>query len=143
MRETKNIFLRNMLILMSIIFLIGHVSAICCELTLEEGICIDVADDQYCDDDYRIDRTTACESTQYCDPTGTCVNNKDGTCMPSSSAACDPANGGFWRRKIISQTLMQSQNVKLVAVSQERVLHLYRELLVLQEQQLKESHQIL
>ncbi len=82
------------------IFLVGFVSAVCCERTIGEGgtgggVCLDVGDRQYCDPDYRIDDTTACESTQYCS-TGTCVNNAEGTCAISSSSACDPNLGGFW-----------------------------------------------
>ncbi len=76
------------------IFLVGFVSAVCCERTVDEGVCVDVGDEQYCDDTYRID-DTACESTQYCS-TGTCVNNAEGICMTSSSSACDPNLGGYW-----------------------------------------------
>ena len=77
-----------------IIFLANNINAICCEQTLDEGICLNVGDRGYCNEDYRID-DTACESTQYCS-TGTCVNNVEGICISSSSAACDPSLGGYW-----------------------------------------------
>ena len=104
MRKLKKIFLSGILLGILIIFSVNTVSAVCCERTIVVngvggGTCVDVADDQYCDDEYRIDKTTACASTQYCNPTGTCVNNKDGTCMISSSAACNPDLGGFWREE--------------------------------------------
>ena len=95
----KKIFLKKeilMVVLTSaiIIFLASNISAICCEQTLDGGICLDVGDRQYCNNTYRID-DTACESTQYCS-TGTCVNNAEGTCISSSSTACDPSLGGYW-----------------------------------------------
>ena len=79
------------------IFLVGFVSAVCCERTIDAGICLDVGDAQYCNSNYRID-DTACESTQYCS-TGTCVNNAEGTCAISSSSACDPNLGGYWEEE--------------------------------------------
>ncbi len=100
MRETKKIFLTGILLGVLIIFSVNIVSAICCERTIgvagaEGGICVDVGDVQYCNDEFRIGETTACESTTWCKE-GTCVNNVEGTCMPSPSAACDPSLGGYW-----------------------------------------------
>jgi hypothetical protein len=94
MRELKKIFLTGVLLGVLIIFSINIVNAICCEQTTDSGICLNVGDEQYCNDEFRI-ADTACESTQYCS-TGTCVNNAEGTCMVSSSATCDPNLGGYW-----------------------------------------------
>ncbi len=97
MKNLKKIFLTGILLGILIIFSINIISAICCERTEDGGICLDVGDEQYCDDAYRID-DTACESTQYCS-TGTCVNNAEGTCAISSSSACDPNLGGYWEEE--------------------------------------------
>ncbi len=96
-REFKKIFLKGILLGIFIIFSLNIVSAICCEMTINGGICLDVGNSQYCNQNYRID-DTACESTQYCS-TGTCVNNAQGTCMASSSTACNPNLGGYWYDK--------------------------------------------
>ncbi len=72
----------------------SNVNAVCCERTLDGGICLDVSDSIHCNNLFRWE-DTACESTTYCKD-GTCVNVADGTCMPSSDSACDSSRGGFW-----------------------------------------------
>ena len=92
-------------ILLISVFLLSNISAVCCEKTISTTVqgksvggawCQDVADANQCDvtNGLRKD-STACESTKYCS-TGTCVNSKSGTCLPSSKTRCDTSLGGYW-----------------------------------------------
>lgn len=82
------------------ILLIGIVSAAtyCCEKTTgsNPAFCQNVNDKTQCDSNYKI-LSTPCASTSFC-ASGTCVNQKEGTCMPSTQTVCT-ANGGFWSSK--------------------------------------------
>ena len=99
MKSLKKIIFAGILI----IFLVSFASAICCEKTVSGGTCLDVGSQSSCNSAFRIDNT-ACESTEYCS-TGTCINNVQGTCVPSSQSACDSTLGGYW----------QSENSKDIA----------------------------
>jgi hypothetical protein len=86
------------------IFLIGIVSATgyCCERTAgsNPAWCQYVTSQSSCDPAFQ--KTSAyCEATSYC-KTGTCVNQQEGTCMPSTESVCTE-NNGFWSDKSKSE----------------------------------------
>jgi hypothetical protein len=83
--------------LILVIFLIGIVSAanFCCEKTVgtNPSWCQNVNSEASCDANFQ--KTSAyCEATSYC-KVGTCINQQEGTCMPSTKSVCED-NGGSW-----------------------------------------------
>lgn len=96
--KNKNIILFGIVIFL-IVLLAGLTSAICCEKTIvrDDGTggipCADVIDEAVCDDNLRVSQT-GCQATGYC-KTGTCVNDQQGTCLPSSQSVCNN-EGGSW-----------------------------------------------
>jgi len=81
------------------IFLIQIISAAtyCCEKTSIEGAwCQNVNNQTNCDTTFTIS-PAFCEATLYC-KTGTCINQDEGTCMPSTEKACT-SGGGYWSEK--------------------------------------------
>ena len=104
--NSKSLFLVGITIFLAVIFS-GLISAVCCEKTvdldlvtsgIQGGPCMDIVSVDDCDDNFRIEPNTACESTTYCS-IGTCVDNSAGTCKESSQSKCDPALGGYWYNK--------------------------------------------
>jgi len=93
------------------IFLIGVAAAgtYCCEKTKLGAWCQNVNTESECDitsinpvTSEPFKSTNAfCESTDYCRP-GTCVNNLEGTCIPSPKSVCF-GNGGFWSEQTKSE----------------------------------------
>ncbi len=77
------------------ILLIGIVSAAsyCCEKTTSGAFCQNVNDQSQCDSNYK-SLSTPCASTSFC-AEGTCIDQQEGTCMPSTERACE-SNNGFW-----------------------------------------------
>jgi len=86
------------------IFLIGIVSAgnFCCEKTKQGAWCQNVNLESECDittvnevtsEPFR-STNAFCESTEFCQP-GVCVDNEEGTCIPSAKSVC-LGNHGFW-----------------------------------------------
>ena len=79
------------------IFLIGIVSAsaTCCEKTTgaNPAWCQNVNDATQCNSAFR-SISSPCESTSFC-KLGTCINQQDGTCIPSTQTICE-GNNGFW-----------------------------------------------
>lgn len=79
----------------------------CCEKTTGGAFCQNVNDKSQCDTTSTCGTgsnahpckslSTFCASTSFCSP-GTCVNQQEGTCMPSTQAVCQQ-NNGFWSPK--------------------------------------------
>jgi len=84
------------------IYLLGDISAVCCEKTEAGDICQNVASAEYCDSDYDINGNLACSSTTFCS-TGTCVDRTRGECVPSTRAACNPSQGGYFYEQPIEE----------------------------------------
>ena len=77
------------------ILLIGIASAAnyCCEKTTSGAFCQNVNNLSQCDNNYK-SLSTFCSSTSFC-ADGTCINQQEGTCIPSTQSACEN-NNGFW-----------------------------------------------
>lgn len=85
----------------------GIVSAAnyCCEQT-NSGVWCQYTSSTNCNPDFQ-KASAYCEATSYC-KTGTCINQQEGTCMPSTKAVCD-VDGGVWSEKSKSE-LPQCKN---------------------------------
>jgi len=92
------------------IFLIGVVNAAgyCCEKTIGNNPAWCQYRSLQTDCNPAFQKTSAfCEATSYC-KTGTCVNQQEGTCIPSTKSVCTE-NGGFWSEKSKGE-LLQCKN---------------------------------
>ncbi len=78
-----------------IVVLANFVGAVCCEKTDAGVFCQDVIDEDNCNEEFEIEPSTSCESTDYCS-TGTCINIIGGTCIESPKTTCDTTLGGLW-----------------------------------------------
>lgn len=81
------------------IFLIQFITAAtyCCEKTLTNPAwCQNVNNQALCNSTLSVS-PAFCEATLYC-RTGTCINQEEGTCMPSTERACT-SGGGYWSEK--------------------------------------------
>ena len=76
--------------------IIGNISSVCCEKTLDGFSCLNVENGNECDlsENLRSDRTS-CEETTYCG-VGTCIDNKEGLCFDSPQTTCNSEHNGFW-----------------------------------------------
>ncbi len=82
------------------IFLIGVASAAtyCCQKTIgnNSAWCQNVNNQNQCDTNYK-SISSFCETSSFCQ-TGTCINQQEGTCMPSTETVCT-SNNGLWVNK--------------------------------------------
>jgi len=85
----------------ALVFTLFSISAICCEKTLDGGICQDVSDENQCNSSFS-DSPTSCEFTSYCE-LGTCVDLKQGSCSPNTPSRKCEENEGHWKNKPLSE----------------------------------------
>lgn len=92
MKNKTFIFLFLGILLIAILNTVSS-SLYCCEKTIDDMSCLNVADETNCDSSFMIS-PTYCESTSYC-KTGTCVNQNTGVCLSTPKSVCEE-DGGYW-----------------------------------------------
>lgn len=71
--------------------------SVCCQRTIDGGICINSQDQSSCDSSFSI-VPSSCESTSFC-KMGTCYDSKEGMCLENVPMEVCQGNGGTWSEK--------------------------------------------